>query len=523
MANLHATTANLTSVFNGAKGGDVIALAAGNYGSFQGGSKGATVTLQPEPGAAVTMSVSFGTADHIKIDGFTLVGAELDNAHDIALVNCKFTDQLLIYAKVTSANILIDHDTFDGISVCTNCYEGRVQIIGDATPSGVTVSNSHFGSGGDSDGLQIGADGVQVGPGNEFDHIIQVNYTRHIDPLQFYGETHTFVTGNYFHDNSTGIMSPDGGKGERIENNVFDMSASGYAACACSHIPGLVVRHNTVIGASFRIDDTNNYQPGQPATTATVTDNLIEGGLSPLYYGTLVDDYNMIDSGKGSHDLAWAPHFTGGTHPNTRAGFRLVPGTAGTLKASDGTNISAIIPSCLPRAEDSAAKKPPMNGRRCAHSAAGRSLLVRRRDASRPCGKSSTTPALRKATGATPCCSKRCKTSRMRFVRLREPFSTADAESIEIHLVGDDLEVRFQDWEEQPVHLQFSETIAFRWDPCGGEDAPRDDEPYEVLESPWAARLVASRQAERCRHFKLCFNAASVLDVVSREIVVFRP
>lgn len=108
----------------------------------------------------------------------------------------------------------------------------------------------------------------------------------------------------------------------------------------------------------------------------------------------------------------------------------------------------------------------------------------------------------------------------MRFVRCQEPFSTADAESVEVHLVGDDLKVRFLDLQERPVELLFSGVVACRWDPEALEGAPRDDEPYEVLDSPWVAALVAANQCGECRHFKLCFNAASVLDVIAQGMRV---
>jgi hypothetical protein len=108
----------------------------------------------------------------------------------------------------------------------------------------------------------------------------------------------------------------------------------------------------------------------------------------------------------------------------------------------------------------------------------------------------------------------------MRFVRCQAPFSTADAESVEVHLVGGDLEVRFLDWQERPVRLQFTGVVALRWDPGAAEGAPRDDEPYEVLDSPWVATLVAAGEGTENRHFKLCFNAASILDVVAQDIRV---
>jgi hypothetical protein len=108
----------------------------------------------------------------------------------------------------------------------------------------------------------------------------------------------------------------------------------------------------------------------------------------------------------------------------------------------------------------------------------------------------------------------------MQFVRCQQPFSTADAESVEVHLVDENLEVRFLDWRKRPVQLRFPGVVAFRWDPLAVEGAPRDDEPYEVLESPWVASLVAENQCGERRHFKLCFNAASVLDVVAEDIRV---
>lgn len=109
----------------------------------------------------------------------------------------------------------------------------------------------------------------------------------------------------------------------------------------------------------------------------------------------------------------------------------------------------------------------------------------------------------------------------MRFVKCHEPFSTADAESVEAHFVDGSLEVGFTDWRERRVRLAFPDAVAFRWDPLAGEGAPRDDESYEVIDSPWIEMLIAANQigsAEGYRHFKLCFNAASVLDVIARGI-----
>ena len=75
----------------------------------------------------------------------------------------------------------------------------------------MTVSHNHFGGGGQSDGIQDGAYGVVV-DSNKFTGIQQRSgYTRHIDSIQFYGESHTTITNNYLHGFTTAIMAPDGG------------------------------------------------------------------------------------------------------------------------------------------------------------------------------------------------------------------------------------------------------------------------------------------------------------------------
>src|SRR4051812_6545414 len=86
-AILHATPANFSSLWNSSAGGDVILLAPGSYGSFSGGSKASLVTLQPESGATVSMSLSFTAANNIKIDGLTITGADVANSRNLSIVN----------------------------------------------------------------------------------------------------------------------------------------------------------------------------------------------------------------------------------------------------------------------------------------------------------------------------------------------------------------------------------------------------------------------------------------------------
>ena len=145
-----ATPANLESVFAAADAGDTIRLATGDYGTFRGGAKSGSVTLAPAAGADVTIAPSLSGASHITFDGLTVAGAYLTGSHDITFRNSRFTDMSQVDANVANAGILFDHDTFDGINQCSDCYEGRLTVrgFGDGKPSGVVVTNSHFGGGG---------------------------------------------------------------------------------------------------------------------------------------------------------------------------------------------------------------------------------------------------------------------------------------------------------------------------------------------------------------------------------------
>ena len=61
-----------------------------------------------------------------------------------------------------------------------------------------------------------------------------------------------------------------------------------------------------------------------------------------------------------------------------------------------------------------------------------------------------------------------------------------------------------------------------QWDSPGPED--RDDDSYEIEDSTWVQeKYVASDRWElgdRLRHYKLCFNAIGVLEVLASDIKV---
>jgi hypothetical protein len=347
-ADLNATPSNLSSVYSSAQGGDVIHLAAGNYGSFGGGSRSSVVTLTPQSGAAATMSPNLGSGvNNLRFDGLTIDGLYTNGARNTAFVNSRFTGLVRVDtpANVSNANIVFDRDTFDGLSATASSYEGRLTVRGynNTSAVGVAVTNSHFGNGGCSDGVQIIGDayGVQVGPGNEFSGIRQGSCAPHVDSIQLYGSSHTQIVGNYFHDDDTIIMAPDGGESEVIADNV--MIGGGYVpAVQLGSHQGTQFVHNTVRSIDVQMD----HKSGEaPSSGGVVRDNVfVAGSTNALDSGNCSGctvSYNLFASGgssSGTASLVAAPSFVGGANPTSYAAYQLAPGSPGKASASDGTD-----------------------------------------------------------------------------------------------------------------------------------------------------------------------------------------
>ena len=111
------------------------------------------------------------------------------------------------------------------------------------------------------------------------------------------------------------------------------------------------------------------------------------------------------------------------------------------------------------------------------------------------------------------------------FEPLAESFSTADAESPELAFERGVLHACFRDWRERKVNLAFHDAVAFSWDE--GDAAlsaeHRDDAAYLVCESDWLRRHIEERTIAASsghRHFKLCFNAVGVLQVIATKLEV---
>jgi Bacterial Ig-like domain/PKD domain len=365
-ADLNATPSTLASVYASAQGGDVIHLAAGNYGTFTGGSKSSVVTLVAQPGAVATISPNLGAGvNNLRFDGLTIAGAYTNGARNVAFVNSRFTGLVRVDtpANVSNANILFDHDTFDGIDATATSYEGRLTVRGydNSSPVGVKITNSHFGNGGGSDGVQIigGAYGVEIGPGNEFSGLRQGAYAAHVDSIQLYGSSHTQIVGNYFHDDDTIIMAPDGGESEYIADNV--MIGGGYVpAVQLGSHDGTQFVHNTVKDILVA----TGSKSGAPAGRGVlIEDNVFAQGASTSpaggsgCSGCVVTNNLFATNGNasGTNAIIGTPVFTGGSNPTTYAGYQLAGNSPGRGNGSDGNDLGARVGGTTPPPPDTQA------------------------------------------------------------------------------------------------------------------------------------------------------------------------
>jgi hypothetical protein len=354
--------ASLASTIAAAAAGSTLCLASGSYGnlSLTSVGKSADVTVQPASGADVTIdSLWFRTVAHLRFTGtggamkigeLTIDSVDGDPtwSHHLTFDHITWTAGGSVYARGTDQAILFDSNVWDNLVGAL--WEGRLTVRGynNPAPVGVTITNSHFGGGGCSDGVQVIGDayGVQIGPGNEFEDLHQGSCSAHVDPVQLYGSSHTLVTGNYFHDNSTGIMAAGGGDHEQFFNNVFVVPPGGYPQVfQMGGQVGTVIRHNTFAGTDSDIQFCGrNAETGAPSTGCVVRDNVYEGSVyAGDATGEYIEDHNLCRVGESRcaapSDIHAAPVYVGGANPTTYAGFRLAPRSPGKGAASDGTDI----------------------------------------------------------------------------------------------------------------------------------------------------------------------------------------
>ena len=346
--------ANVASVISSAAGGTTICLNSGNYGNISLSNivKSSDVTLQSVSGNAASVNVSINGSNRITLQNLTISGLNIDGSasKNITIRGSTFAGQAVLRMDGNSnANILIDDNTFDNISVCSNCFEGRLEVVGGSSqPVGVTITNNHFGGPGESDGIQVGSYGVVIGPGNVFDGIKQGNYGRHVDAIQGYGQSHTTITGNYFVNNDIQIMMPDGGNTEIITNNVFIASSGNNGIQLGTHTNGSFI-HNTVKNITVNMDKkVENSTPSQNAVgrnniMINSTFKTVDSGGNAACSNCTFDRnlFNSSGNAKGTNNIIGTPTFIGGTSPTTWAGYQLTSSSLGYQAATDGKDMGA--------------------------------------------------------------------------------------------------------------------------------------------------------------------------------------
>ena len=306
-----ATPETLQSVFGSAHGGDTILLASGDYGTFHGGTKSGLVTLTPQPGAAVSMAVSFNPASNITIDGVKITDAYLTGgSRSITIRNSDVPGQVWLDTReLQDSDITLANDVFHDWDKGDGDGEGRVFLTGGSQPSGVTIRDSEF-YGGLSDGIQNGSYGTKI-IGNEFHDITPGSPEGvHADAIQLYGSSHTVIRGNYMHDmpEVPFIMAADGTDHELIEDNVVEGSSHGYPYITLFSDDSSIVRHNTFADGScafnvscgvLRLGAKDSDDPGH----GTVVEDNILSEISTEGSTTLAErSHNLLahDSANGA-------------------------------------------------------------------------------------------------------------------------------------------------------------------------------------------------------------------------------
>ena len=362
---LPANPSNLASVFGSADPGDIVVLASGSYGKFTGGMKPGVVTLRPAPGAQVAIELEFKAASNITVEGIqNITEAYLEGSQtkNITVRGSYFSGQTTFRTgSLQNSNIVFEGNTHGAWDVCSGCSEARMwfpQKTGQ--PSGITVRNSVFGPGGDSDGIQNGSNGTRI-LSNTFVGIVQQSGgLAHADALQLYDSENTVIRGNFFFDVSNCLMAPDGADNEVYEDNVCVQKVGNgtVGAIQLGSDQGSRIVHNTFYDSGRRECDYNTRcgimsfgaKSGDPAPSGTVVRDNIVAELSQ-FGGGQSESFNLLTSSRrsGTGDLFGMPTYVGGARPTSYAGYQLAPGSPGKGTASDGADRGARInPSSSP-------------------------------------------------------------------------------------------------------------------------------------------------------------------------------
>lgn len=344
-------SSGLKTAIESSPSGTDICLNAGSYGNITVNTKKTSnVTVESAPSVRATVGfVNVENSNNLTFKNLNIngsnIGSESSPATNISFIGSTFSSGLCVRTPTSAdINVLVEGNTFFNIGEsdggCGN--EGRVEVNAEnkrvSGNNGVVISHNMFGRNGCTDGVNItgGATGTQIGPGNVFETMKEGSCKAHVDPIQFYGAENNTIVGNYFHGNSTGIMSPDGnGSPMKVENNVFDTDGEYPNQIVIGGGGHDFINHNTFgHGASIRIGHVN---VGATASNETITNNILTGGIS-LTEGQSSNGWTMNNNlSEGQKPT----YIGGGSEPSTWPGWELAIGSLGISAASNGTNIGS--------------------------------------------------------------------------------------------------------------------------------------------------------------------------------------
>jgi hypothetical protein len=346
---------NLASAVSSAAAGSTVCLNSGNWGStsLNGIVKTSYVTVRSTTGVgAIVVPTITGGTQFVRLSSLTIGGAAINGANTkhIAVTNSVFTQKMDINTIGFNNNdILIDGNTFNSIG-SGGGTEGRLNVYWPGGPgtvaAGVTVSNNTFDKGGCSDGIQLGAYGVVVGPGNYFGSLPQGSCTEHVDAIQGYGQSHSVIRGNYFVRPRVCLGFYDGGAAEVFENNVFVGNGVDGTQCVIDlgSLTSTSFKHNTLHNVSPRVGGINSSAGG----SGTYTENIMISSSFKAGPASACSScsftHNLFSSGgNGTNNLTGTPTFVGGSLPTTLAGWQLASSSIGYRAALDATDMGALI------------------------------------------------------------------------------------------------------------------------------------------------------------------------------------
>ena len=365
-------TSGLATAIQNAAAGATICLNGGSYGSLNltNVRKSADVTIEPISGTSATIgAVTLQNSSHLHFTGangsLTVGSSTLDSTNTLPNCSDHITFDHLrflgfgIFPRCASMAILVDHANMDNLLPAQG-GEGRINVQalneGPAADQGITISNSTFNgpTSGWASATSNCAKGIQILGGAYGVRVIGDEFARepdqgtcdpvngiHIGGVQIYGGTHTYLQGNYFHDNgsSAGGLAMGDGDYTTAEDNVWVCSCVYPWSIQAFATQGSIFRHNTFAGGGgihFQ------YQSGYPANNI-IRDNVFtdpSNGItdsSGANWGT--QDHNLNSGLSGSGNITGLPVWTGGSSPTSYAGYHLSASSPGKGAASDGLDM----------------------------------------------------------------------------------------------------------------------------------------------------------------------------------------